>query len=118
MNAYIIQHVHPYILLLLAILSEVVGTSALRASQGFSRLAPSALVVVGYAVSFYIVSLTLKTLPLGLVYAVWSGLGTALIVGVGVVVFGEGLDAARVAGIALIIGGVVVLNAFSGTPAH
>jgi len=118
MNAYIVQHVSPYILLVLAIISEVIGTSALRASEGFSRPAPSALVVAGYAVSFYIVSLTLKSLPLGLVYAVWSGLGTALIVVVGVVMFREGLDAARIIGIALIIGGVVVLNAFSGNPAH
>ncbi len=118
MNAYIIQHVHPYILLALAILSEVAGTSALRASEGFSRLVPSALVVAGYGVSFYVVSLTLKTLPLGFVYAVWSGLGTVLIVAVGVVVFREGLDVARGIGIALIILGVVVLNAFSGSPAH
>lgn len=108
----------PYLLLALAVASEVVGTLSLRASEGFSRPLPSALVVAGYGVAFWLLSLTLKTLPLGLVYAVWAGAGTALVTLLSVLVFRDRLDAAGVLGVALIIAGVVVLNAFSTSGGH
>jgi small multidrug resistance pump len=103
----------PMFLLLLAIIAEVVGTTALRASEGFTRVVPSIIVVIGYAVAFYLMSLTLKQISIGVAYAIWSGVGTALTVVVGVLLFHESLDAARVIGIALIILGVLVLNLFS-----
>ncbi len=100
-------------LLLGAIGSEVVATAALKAVDGLARPIPLALVVGGYAVSFYLLSLSLQRIPLGVAYAIWSGLGTAAIVGIGWLVYGEGLDGPRLVGIALIVVGVVVLNAFS-----
>ncbi len=108
---------HPYALLGLAIVSEVVGTSALKLSDGFTRLVPSATVVIGYSVSFWLLSITLKALPVGFVYAVWSGVGVAAIALIGVVWFGENLSWAGVAGIALIIAGVTVLQ-LAGQGAH
>ena len=101
---------HPVVWLLLAIGSEVVATSALKASDGFTRLAPAAVVVVGYAASFYFLSLSLREIPLGVVYAVWSGIGTAAIAMIGVFFFHETLGWAGVAGITLIVLGVVLLN--------
>jgi small multidrug resistance pump len=102
-----------WLLLLGAIGSEVIATAALKAVDGLNRPAPLALVILGYGVSFYLLSLSLQRIPLGVAYAVWSGVGTAAIVGIGWLVYGEGLDAARLAGIALIVIGVVVLNAFA-----
>lgn len=99
-----------WILLLLAIVSEVIGSTGLKASQGFSKLLPSLLVVVGYASAFYFLSLSLKTIPLNTAYAVWSGLGTALIALLGWWVLKEPMNGAIALGIALIIVGVVVLN--------
>ena len=101
----------PVIWLLLAIGSEIVATSALKASDGFTRLLPGIVVVVGYAVSFYFLSLSLRDIPLGVVYAVWSGIGTAAIALIGVVFFQETLGWAGIAGIVLIVLGVVLLNA-------
>ena len=101
----------PVIWLLLAIGSEIVATSALKASDGFTRLVPGIVVVVGYAVSFYFLSLSLREIPLGVVYAVWSGIGTAAIALIGVVFFQETLGWAGIAGIVLIVLGVVLLNA-------
>lgn len=101
-----------------AIISEVIATSALKASDGFSRFWPSVIVVLGYAVSFYLLSLTLKTLPVGIAYAIWSGLGIVLISLIGIVLFGQKLDAPAVIGMGLIIAGVVVMNAFSKTISH
>ena len=100
-------------LLALAIVTEVIATSALKASDGFSRPWPSVVVVIGYGVSFYCLSIVLRTLPVGIVYAVWSGVGIALITLVGWLVFGQRLDAPALAGLALIVAGVVVLNVFS-----
>jgi len=97
--------------LLLAIASEVVATSALKASDGFTRLGPAVVVVVGYATSFYFLALTLRDIPLGVTYAVWSGIGTAAIAIIGVVFFRETLGWAGIAGITLIVLGVVLLNA-------
>jgi len=103
--------VPPVIWLLLAIGTEVVATSALKASDGFSRLIPSVVVVAGYAASFYFLSLSLREIPLGVVYAVWSGIGTAAIALIGVVFFQETLGWVGIGGIVLIVLGVVLLNA-------
>lgn len=107
-----------YFYLALAILSEVVGTSALQASQQFTRPLPSAIVFLGYGSAFYFLALTLKVMPLGLVYALWAGLGIVLITSVGWVVFGQKLDAAALAGIGLIVAGVVVIHVFSNSTTH
>jgi multidrug transporter EmrE-like cation transporter len=98
------------ILLSIAIVSEVAATVSLRLADGFSRPLPSAIVVVGYAVSFWMLALVLKQLPVGLTYAVWSAVGTALIAGIGIVAFGEAATVLKLASLALIIIGVVGLN--------
>jgi small multidrug resistance pump len=107
-----------WIYLGIAIVSEVIGTSALNASAGFSRPWPSLVVIAGYAVAFYCLSLALKSIPVGIAYAIWSGVGVALIALVGWAIFGQALDAPAVIGIALIVAGVVVLNVFSRTSVH
>lgn len=99
-----------YAALFVAILAEVVATTALRASQAFTRPLPSLLVVVGYAVAFYCLSLTVADLPLGVVYAIWSGVGLVLITIAGWLVWGQRLDAHALMGMALITAGVVVIN--------
>lgn len=106
-----------WLFLTIAIVSEVVATSALKASDGFTRFVPSSIVVVGYAIAFYCLSLTLRTIPIGVVYAIWSGVGIALISIIGWLVFGQRLDSPAIAGICLIISGVVVLNVFSSSTA-
>jgi small multidrug resistance pump len=107
-----------FLLLFLAILAEVVATSALKASDGFTRLIPSFLVVVGYGAAFTCLSLTLKTLPLGVAYAIWSGVGTALVAVIGWLYYKQQLDLPAILGITLIISGAVVLNVFSTSEAH
>ena len=107
-----------WIYLGVAIVSEVIGTSALNASAGFSRLWPSLIVVAGYAVAFYCLSLALTSIPVGIAYAIWSGVGVALIALVGWAIFGQALDAPAIIGIALIVAGVIVLNVFSRTSVH
>jgi small multidrug resistance pump len=102
-----------WLYLSIAIVSEVIATSALKASEGFSRLAPSVIVVAGYLVAFYFLALTLKTIPVGVAYAIWSGAGVALIALVGWVVFGQRLDPPALIGMALIVAGVVVMQVFS-----
>lgn len=104
-----------WVYLSVAIVAEVVGTSFLKSSEGFTRLAPSLVVVVSYIVAFYFLALTLKTLPVGVAYAVWAGAGVALITLAGFVFFGESLDLPAIAGISLIVAGVVVINVFSGS---
>ena len=106
------------LILVLAIVSEVVGTVALKASEGFARLGPIALVVVGYGLSFYFLALALKQIPLGVAYAIWSGLGTAGAVVAGMLLWRESLSLAGAAGIVLIITGVILLNLYSGVSAH
>jgi small multidrug resistance pump len=106
------------LVLILAILCEVVGTVALKASDGFARLGPNALVVIGYGLSFYFLALVLKQIPLGVAYAIWSGLGTAGAVVAGILLWRESLSLAGVVGILLIIAGVILLNLFSGVSAH
>lgn len=99
-----------YVLLAGAIAAEVLGTTAMKYSDGFTRLWPSLITAVGYIVSFALLAQTLKALSIGTAYAIWSGFGTAAIATIGIVFLGEGVSAAKLAGIALIIGGVVVLN--------
>ena len=108
---------HPVLWLALAIGTEVVATTALKLSDGFTRLGWAAVGVVGYGISFYAMSVALKSIPLGIVYAVWSGIGTAAIVLIGYLLFREVLDAVKLAGIGLIIIGVVMLNG-AGSAAH
>ncbi|ACC70841.1 multidrug efflux SMR transporter [Paraburkholderia phymatum] len=110
--------VPPYVLLAIAIVAEVIATSALRASDGFTRLVPAAVVLLGYGISFYCLSLTLKSLPVGIVYAIWSGVGIVLITLVAIVMYRQVPDLAAVAGLGLIVAGVVVLNLFSKMQAH
>jgi len=104
--------------LAIAIVSEVIATSALNATQGFTRWLPSLIVVVGYAAAFYFLSLTLRAIPLGIAYAVWSGAGVALIALIGWAVYRQPLDLPALIGIGLIVAGVVVLNLFSKTLSH
>lgn len=101
---------HYWILLATAILVEVAGTSMLKLSDGFTRLGPTVATLVLYGVSFYLLALVLRSLDVGVTYAIWSGLGTALVVIAGVIFFGEQLTIARAASIALIILGVVGLQ--------
>jgi small multidrug resistance pump len=107
-----------WIYLGIAILAEVIATSALKASLGFTRPGPSTIVVVGYGIAFYFLSLTLQTLPVGVTYAIWSGVGIVLITLFAWLVYGQSLDLPAIAGLALIIAGVVVLNVFSKTVVH
>ncbi len=107
-----------YLWLAVAIIAEVIGTSALRASEGFTRLGPALVVVAGYGLAFYCLSLTLKTMPVGIVYAIWSGVGIVLITLVAIVLYRQVPDLAAVAGLSLIVAGVVVLNLFSNMQAH
>ena len=104
--------------LLVAIVAEVIATSALKASDGFSRLWPSVITVVGYCIAFYCLSLTLKHMPVGVAYAVWSGLGVVLITAVSWIMFGQKLDAAALLGMGLIVAGVIVMNVFSKSVSH
>ncbi|HWX03504.1 MAG TPA: multidrug efflux SMR transporter [Collimonas sp.] len=107
-----------WVYLLIAIVAEVIATSALKASAEFTRLVPSVVVVAGYLTAFYFLSLTLRTLPVAIVYAMWSGIGIALIALVGWLFLKQSLDAAALVGIGLIVSGVLVLNVFSKTVAH
>lgn len=107
----------PWLILGLAIVAEVIGTSFLKASDGFSRLVPSLIVIAGYGAAFFLLSLTLKSIPVGVAYAVWSGAGIALIAVIGWFAFDQRLDAPALFGMALIIAGVIVINVFSKSPA-
>lgn len=101
-----------------AIAGEIIATSALKGSQGFTRLAPSILTVAAYAVSFYFLSLALRHLPVGVAYAIWSGVGIVLISLIGALVFGQRLDLPAILGIGLIVAGVVVMSVFSKSVGH
>ena len=107
-----------WVYLMLAILAEVVATSFLKSSEGFTRWGPSAIVVTGYGAAFFFLSLTLRSIPVGIAYAVWSGVGIVLVTGVAWLMHGQKLDLAGIVGMALIILGVVILNLFSRTTAH
>jgi small multidrug resistance pump len=107
-----------WVYLLIAICAEVGATSALKASAGFSKAMPSVAVVIGYGVAFYFLSLTLDAIPVGISYALWSGVGIILISFIGWRFYGQSLDAPALIGIGLIIAGVVVINLFSKTASH
>lgn len=107
-----------YLYLILAVAAETVGTTALQASQQFTRLVPSVLVVFGYGLAFYLMAQTLRVMPVGIVYAIWSGLGIVFIAAIGYVVFGQKLDLPALLGIAMIVGGILVIHLFSATSTH
>jgi len=102
----------------LAIVAEVIATSALKSSEGFTRLWPSLLVAAGYGAAFYFLSLTLRTIPIGVAYAVWSGAGVVLIALIAWLLHGQRLDAPALAGMGLIVTGVAVINLYSKAAAH
>lgn len=104
--------------LAVAIVAEVIATSALRAANGFSNWLPSLVVAVGYAVAFYFLSLTLKAIPVGIAYAIWSGAGIVLISIMGWVIYRQALDLPALLGMGLIVAGVLVINLFSQSSAH
>jgi small multidrug resistance pump len=114
MNAALIT----YGSLLAAIILEVVGTTFLQMSQQFTKLWPTALMALCYGIAFYLLSIALRTLPVGLAYAIWSGLGIVMISIVGVVAFRQTLDTPAILGLGLIISGVIVVNAFSNSVSH
>lgn len=107
-----------YLLLFLAVLAETVGTTALQSSQQFTRLVPSVIVVVSYALAFFLLSLTLRVMPVGVVYAIWSGLGIVCIAAIGRVIFAQKLDMPALLGMALIIGGIGIIHLYSDTTPH
>lgn len=107
-----------WLFLAVAIVAEVIATSSLKASDGFTRPWPSMLVIVGFGIAFYLLALTLRVIPMGIAYAVWSGVGLVLITLIGWIVFGQKLDPPAFVGIGLIICGVVVMNVFSHAVAH
>lgn len=102
-----------FLLLFLAIAAELCGTTAMKLSEGFTRPLPIVVLVVGYGFAFWLMSLVIKTMPVGVAYAVWSGVGTAGIAIIGTFFFGEKLGGVRIMGIILIIAGVIVLNIFT-----
>ena len=107
-----------YLYLAIAIVAEVAATSALKASEGFTRLGPTLIVAAGYGLAFYCLSLVLRTVPVGIAYAIWAGVGIVLIALIGWLVLRQPLDAPAVVGIALIVAGVVVIQLFSKSTAH
>lgn len=107
-----------YIYLVIAIVAETIGTTALQASEQFSRLWPSLLVVVAYGISFFMMALALKFMPVGIVYAIWSGLGIVLIAIIGFLMFGQRLDLPALLGLSLIILGILIIHLFSKSAVH
>jgi small multidrug resistance pump len=107
-----------YATLFTAIVLEVIGTTFLQRSEQFTRLVPTLMTGLCYAASFYFLSLALRTMPLGIAYAIWSGLGIVLVSVIGLLVFGQKLDLAAVTGLSLIVAGVVIVNLFSGSVTH
>lgn len=109
---------NPYLALGLAIVAEVIGTSALKASDGFTRPGPALVVLVGYGIAFYCLGLVLRSVPMGLAYAIWSGLGIVLITAVGWVVYRQTIDLPGLLGMGLIVAGVLVIHLFSRSAGH
>lgn len=107
-----------YLYLILAIFAETIGTTALQASQQFTRPGPVGVVVVAYAVSFYLLAMVLKTMPVGVAYALWSGLGIVFIALIGLAIFGQKLDFPAILGISLILSGILIIHLFSNTAPH
>ena len=108
----------PYLILLFAVIAETIGTTALHASQQFTRLIPSIIVVLAYGISFYLLSLTLRTIPVGIMYAIWSGLGIVLIAIIAFLVYGQRLDLPAIIGIGLILSGIITIQLFSDAARH
>ena len=104
-----------YLYLAIAILAEVIATNALKASEGFTNIVPSIIVVIGYGAAFYFLSLVLKTIPVGIAYAIWSGVGIVLITILAAIIFNQIPDIPAIIGMVLIVSGVVVINFFSRT---
>lgn len=107
-----------YVYLMIAIVGEVIGTSFMKQSDGFTRLVPSLITAAGYAVAFYFLSLTLRVIPTGIAYAIWSAVGVVLIAAIARIFQGQKLDAAALIGIAFIVTGVVIMNGFSNSLPH
>lgn len=107
-----------YLVLAIAIILEVIATSALKASEGFTKFWPSVIVVAGYGIAFYCLSLTLRSIPVGVAYAIWSGLGIVLVSAAGWILYNQKLDTGAIIGMLLIIAGVIVLNVFSKSAGH
>ncbi|MFW5710155.1 MAG: DMT family transporter [Bacteroidota bacterium] len=107
-----------YIYLTIAVICEVVATSSLKATREFTRLTPTLVVITGYLAAFYFLTLSLKTLTIGVAYAIWSGLGIVLIAIFGYIIYREMLDIPAIIGIVLILTGIAVINVFSGTVTH
>jgi len=107
-----------YIYFAAAIVSEVIATSSLQASEQFTKLIPSMMVVIGYCISFYLVTLVLKTIPIGITYAIWSGAGIVLVALVGAIIYKQIPDIPAVIGMGLIVAGVIIINVYSKTLAH
>ena len=107
-----------YVHLAIAIIAEVTGTLALRASASFTRFYPSLIVVIGYALAFYFLSLTLNKIPVGIAYAIWSGAGIILIALAGLILYEQAMDLPALTGMALIIAGIVIITGFSKVQVH
>lgn len=107
-----------YVWLAIAILAEIVATSFLKQSEGFTRPLPTVIVAIGYTTAFYFLSLALRDIPTGIAYAIWSGVGIVMIAAIAWIVQGQKLDAGAIAGMTLIVAGVIVLNLFSSTASH
>ncbi|MEL6523743.1 MAG: multidrug efflux SMR transporter [Pseudomonadota bacterium] len=107
-----------WLYLAVAITGEIIGTMSLKASNGFTNLAYGGLAAVGYGVAFYFLALVLRTIPVGIAYAIWSGAGVAAVSILGIILFGQKLDFAAVCGLSLIVAGVIVLNTLSSTVSH
>ena len=107
-----------WIFLSIAILAEVVATSALKSAEGFTKLLPSMIVIIGYGIAFFFLSLTLKNIPVGIAYAIWSGAGITLISIIGYFIFEQSLDFPAIIGILFIITGVIIINIFSKSVSH
>ena len=107
-----------YIILFFAIVTETIGTTALQASSQFSKFWPSVIVAVAYSASFYLMALALKVIPVGIAYAIWSGVGILMIAIIGFAVFGQKLDLPAILGMGLILVGILVIHLFSATSTH
>jgi len=107
-----------YIVLLCAVAAETIGTAALQASQQFSKPLPSVVVVIAYAISFYLLALALRSIPLGIAYALWSGLGIVFITCIGFLVYGQKLDLPAILGLGMILSGIIVIHLFSSSATH
>lgn len=108
----------PYLFLILAVVAETIGTTALQASQQFTRLGPTLICLLAYGIGFWLLSYVLKFMPVGVVYAMWSGMGIIFIAIIGFAVFSQRLDVPAILGISLILGGIIVIQLFSGSSHH